>query len=130
MKFSVAALLAAILAALAITVCQATPQTGGLNYWNLIIKWEYNIAFDHEMGYESHNPPIIADVDSDGSPEVVIHGLTFQRGFIVLDGSTGREEWRADLPGVHRDGHELGLRSSDGAAAPRSGPLLRRWEVG
>ncbi len=99
MKFPVAALLAAILAALAITVCQASPLTGGLNYWNLIIKWEYNIAFDHEMGYESHNPPIIADVDSDGSPEVVIHGLTFQRGFIVLDGSTGREEWRADLPG-------------------------------
>ncbi len=100
MKFFVMVPLIIILSILsATTASRASPQARGLSYWNLVIKWEYNIAFDHEMGYEPHNPPIIADVDSDGSPEVVVHGLTFSRGFIVLDGATGREEWRADLPG-------------------------------
>ncbi len=92
MKLKIVALM--LLAPL--TACLAAPQ-GGIKYWSLAIKWEFPIVFDHKSGYEPHKPPIIEDVDSDGSPEVIVHGLA--PGFIVLDGSTGKEEWRKELPG-------------------------------
>ncbi len=71
----------------------------GIHFWNLALKWEYRIFFGNWSGYEPHNPPIIEDIDADGRVEIIVHGVTFGMGFIVLDGMTGKEKWRKELNG-------------------------------
>jgi len=66
-------------------------------------------------GYSNYNPPLIADWDGDGTPEVL---LPAERDLLVFDGATGRLERRLqDALRGHSYSHLQAVRAPDGGGS-------------